>query len=321
MLMLRRRGWRCRRALIPCVALCLGAGGAAEAPTGIEWERERLSVTAEGTPLTDILGEIARRTGVEFRGVEAIDEPTFVRFADLPLQEALRRLLARVNYVIVTDPTPDGRTPPALVLIAANRRRGPGETVQSEGRDARGHEAMAGASGPDGDPDMAELPHGVAAGDETALGTALFDPDPALRATVLDLLARRDRHKVVNLLVEATKSGDPMARLQALELLQESGQAEEETVLSALGSALADPDPDVKSYAIATLPERLGYGALLPLYQAFSDPDVSIRILVVETALRVGGVRLLQEATRDTHDAVRALAEYWLERGISEEGR
>jgi hypothetical protein len=63
----------------------------AEEPFTIEWKAGRLSVTAEGAPLAQVLREVARLTGVEVEGLKGLHEPVSARFANLPLREGLQR--------------------------------------------------------------------------------------------------------------------------------------------------------------------------------------------------------------------------------------
>lgn len=58
-------------------------------------------MTAEEAPLEHVLGEVARRTGLRIRSAETLREQVTVSFSGLPLGKWLRRLLVRVNHVIV----------------------------------------------------------------------------------------------------------------------------------------------------------------------------------------------------------------------------
>jgi HEAT repeat protein len=159
----------------------------------------------------------------------------------------------------------------------------------------------------------------AAQGDEEALRQAFFDPDQTIQATALELLAQRNRQGATTLLVDATKSEQPETRFQALRLLHQTGQADAETVRSSLNEALADEDMTVRGYAIQALAEQRDPEAIESLRQAFSDPDPSVRLMVLENAmLKEGGRLLLQEALADEAEAIRSLAAFWLEQASAE---
>src|SRR5271166_6672518 len=83
------------------VWVCLGissaqAGGAARLT--VSWHQDRLSVDGIGTPLTQVLVEIARQTGLRVSGADSLNQRTRARFSGLPLTQALARLLTGVNF-------------------------------------------------------------------------------------------------------------------------------------------------------------------------------------------------------------------------------
>jgi len=93
----------------------------AQEPPTIEWGAGRLSVSAERVPLAQILGEVARRTGIEVQGLDALQEPVSVRFADVPLREGLEKLLAQRDYAILGDLSLPSGKPPVRVLVSGQR--------------------------------------------------------------------------------------------------------------------------------------------------------------------------------------------------------
>lgn len=70
----------------------------------VEWNRGRLSVSAEMAPLSEILSEVARRTGIEVQGHENLQENAFVHFSSAPLLEGPESLLSGLNYTIMNKP-------------------------------------------------------------------------------------------------------------------------------------------------------------------------------------------------------------------------
>lgn len=90
--------------------------------------------------------------------------------------------------------------------------------------------------------------------------------------------------------------------------------------LSVLGEALTDEDMAVKGYAIQLLAERGGPGAIERLRQVLRDPDTSVGMTVLASAVRSDrGRSLLWEALFDNDPTVRSFAALWMEQGILEE--
>ena len=98
----------------------------------VEWEEGRLSVVAEMTPLSEILREVSRRTGLEVRGLEGLQEKVSARFSGLSLREGLEKLLARVNYVLLEEISPQGRRQPALAWVFGRQATRLPEVIPSE---------------------------------------------------------------------------------------------------------------------------------------------------------------------------------------------
>jgi len=152
-------------------------------------------------------------------------------------------------------------------------------------------------------------------GDTAAVIQALFDADPTVQSTAFDLLlATRDHPEVLAVLIDASKNAQPETRAQALRLLHETAAADEGTILSTLGGALADAGVHVKSYAIQGLADRAGAEAIEALRQALRDPDPAVRMLVLEhVSPQDHGLALLQEVLADDDATVRSFASSMLE--------
>lgn len=77
----------------------------------------------------------------------------------------------------------------------------------------------------------------------------------------------------------------------------------------ALDAALSDKHPSVRGAAFQALASRGGPEAMGPLWQALDDPDLGVRILVVESvAPGKEGEALLEEAPSDADETVRLMA-------------
>ena len=62
------------------------------------------SARLRGIPLTVILEKLERERGIWFRGNTSLfDEAITVQFTDLPIEGGLNRILASMNYSLVSD--------------------------------------------------------------------------------------------------------------------------------------------------------------------------------------------------------------------------
>jgi HEAT repeat protein len=95
---------------------------------------------------------------------------------------------------------------------------------------------------------------GAATGqDREALGKYMQDANAAVQAAAFDALAAHDNPAAVEKLVAEIKDVSQPVRLQALRLLTESPQADEQTVMTTLIDALNGADPSLSAYALRRL--------------------------------------------------------------------
>jgi hypothetical protein len=124
-----------RRALL--LALALGAARVAhgtEATGGdrvVEYRDDRLSVRLEHVPLVEVFQELARITGATVRGQVIDAHEVSVEFHDVPLTEALQRLLGNQNFTLIYDGSGNLRTV-RLLGGAQELIANPGEGKQSK---------------------------------------------------------------------------------------------------------------------------------------------------------------------------------------------
>jgi HEAT repeat protein len=289
----------------------------AQTSFAVRWEGEALSVTAEKSPLSQVLKEVADRTGAEIQGLEELQAEVSVRFSELHLREGLEKLLAEVNYLILEGTTPQGDVRPTLVLVfgrsESSALHARGEVEEPVSREGVGSIEKR----------LKELHAAALEGNVEALRQAMSDPNPTIQSTALDLLAERDRQGTVSLLVDGTKSKHAEVRFRALELLNNNSQADERTIISALREAVAGEDTATKSYAIRALAERGGSDAVGYLRQALHDSDPSVRMVAIDQIVRAmpadQRLLLLQEAAQDQDATVRSAASTWLEEGVTDQ--
>jgi HEAT repeat protein len=156
--------------------------------------------------------------------------------------------------------------------------------------------------------------------DEQALRKALLDPDPAVQAEALQKLAERPGSEALDALLSAARSKDPTLRLQGLELLSQSTKADRETVLSVLGEALQDKDPDVREFTVQTLVTEGGSDGIDLLRQAFHDADVSLKTMIVESVGSTpDAVPILEEASSDSDESISTTASALLQEAKQQE--
>ncbi len=242
------------------------------------------------------MNEVERQTGIEitvkglFRG-ELTEE-----FETSNLKEGLRRLFRGADVILFYADDASAEEPKAVVRAwlfpkdAASGRRWPSGAAASEDQTAA-----------EGD-DTAERHRAE------ALEKALVESDVEGQTRALKLLAEREGPRVVDRLLRMISSGDPMTRLQALSVLPQS-PADKTTVLSALGTALADRHRAVKEYAIEALASQGGSQAMAYLQQAFRDPDPRVRMIILENVAQHDPAHaLLREGLSDGDHAVRELA-------------
>jgi hypothetical protein len=96
------------------LAAAVAFPAAAAGPFDVHYRNGTLSVRIERVPLDDVLAAVARETGMTIEGEPLDRRDVSERFDTLPLDQALRRLLERQNFVLRYDA--DG-TPARLELL------------------------------------------------------------------------------------------------------------------------------------------------------------------------------------------------------------
>lgn len=78
----------------------------APASLQVTWRDGRLSVNSEQAPLSQILSEISRQTGLEIRGGAGLDRKVDAHISGVSLREGLDRLLGSISYALLeTEPS------------------------------------------------------------------------------------------------------------------------------------------------------------------------------------------------------------------------
>ncbi len=304
------------------VLMCLVPAVAPAAPPPqleLKWEAERLTLDAEGVPLSQVLAALSAKTGIEITGAGALDDRVSAHFAGMELIRALQELLSGLDYAIAAGP----RVSRVLIVHSARNSGWTPPPVRTEAAEPAKPDASSAAIQP-AVTEVAELPLpdvvpqdaklaaiGTAANDRdrAALTGYLRDGDAAVQASAFQELAVQSKDTAVeSLLAEIKDPGQP-SRLQALQLLVQSAGAGETITMGTLRDALKDPDPAFNAYAIQMLAGNGDPGAVDLLTDAFHGAGDATRLMIVEQlAGTTAGFPLLREAAADPDPAVSAAA-------------
>jgi hypothetical protein len=259
----------------------------------LHFDDSLLSLHASQRPFAEVLGAIQKETGIRFHYTIPMAEVVTLSFKDVPVHEALKRLLGREAQLMFRFP--EGTS-------AANRAGVPEEVwilgkLSGPITEAGGPVDKSAASVHESGFARTQSPEPPAPADEPQP-----DADPAT-----------SEQPDIESLIETTKSEDPIRRLQALSTLAGSGQADQGAVNAVLNAALTDEDTAVRAQAVQALVTRGGPEATGYLEQALHDQDPGVRIMALERVDPAKhGVDLVKQALSDADPAVRAVAQAML---------
>lgn len=154
--------------------------------------------------------------------------------------------------------------------------------------------------------------------DPEVLGNYMQDPNAAVKAAAFDALAALDNPAAVeNLLTEINDVNQP-DRLQALQLLAQSPQVDEQTVMTTLVDALNGADPSFSAYAAQALAERGTPEAMNALSEMLNGSNTATRLTILQSVAQTeAGLSLLHAALSDFNETVRSAAAALLQQGES----
>lgn len=297
----------------------------AATPVKVEWNGGKISLSADGAPLAEVIREVTSRTGTKALGLNTLTGNVYADFSGLNLPQAFQKLLYNVNYALIDRKpagTQKGSSSALLVIFSRNLDESDPGLEEVMGQDAgQPQQAATLAEKVAGrnprtprQKRAAEIAEMAKQGDKEGLQKALFDGDPTIEGMAFEALAKQDPAAALNAAVEAAKSDQASTRLSGLQLLDQSGLADESTMLSMLHDATSDPDMQVKAYAIRALGAHGGPDAMEYLRQALADQDPTVRLLVVQSAGQgQEGIPILQQALADSDESVRNAAAMWLQ--------
>jgi len=332
------------------LASFLSSFALADAPLEVGWRNGRLSVNAKDVQFSQVLREIARQTGTEMQGLEMLHGRVSVHFSGAGLAESFQNLLSGHGYALINKTSQGDGNPHLLLVVLEERvphqeeaakmntnnpspvpRSGP--PLEETPRPAAPVEAQK-LPGPFASPllnpsarasvplsqKLAAFNASIGQGDQEALREVLLDSDPMVQASAFQALAGQDKEAATEALLSAVGSDQPSTRLKALQFLDQSGYADQQTVLPVLADALKDGDVMVRGYALQALATRGGEESISYLRQALGDPEPSFRTMVISSVAGKDEMRpLLREALLDRDESVSRLADFLLQQTGTDE--
>jgi hypothetical protein len=271
-----------------------------------------LGIQARHAPWGQLLKEIGHETGIVFHFSVPLQGLVTLSFADLPVKQALERLFGPDANFIVRDrdatTSPDVPPVPAEVWVIGEVQTGCSEAIRSP-REKPETGPIISVGSASAEASKTEAGQTIEAQEE---GSELTGPADHTQGQAQD----------ASKLIELAGDQDPNVRLQALSALTDSGKIDEDTVRSALNSALTDKDAKVRAYAVEALARRAGpdaADATAHLRVALHDPDPTVRAVAVDIVepSTHGGLALLREALSDPDETVRSMADFKLKQGAS----
>lgn len=259
----------------------------ANAPiTSVSFRDGMLSIEVKAGTWRQVLNAITEQTGIRFHHALPLEGSVTVSFANLPVRQAIERLLgSEADFIFRYHGMAFSSVSlPEEVWVLGN--------VRDEG--AGGQQSTpANNAGFDGN--------------QAHVETGRADKLAAAAEPPMD-------KELIEHFVAMSRDEDPQMRRQAIAALTDSGTGgEDSAVVTALDSALTDEDASVRGYAVQALTKRGGPEAMGHLWRAFRDPDADVRIMAVESVEpKDQGIALLQQALSDVNETVRSMAAYRL---------
>jgi hypothetical protein len=253
----------------------------------------KLSVTADRMPLSQVLREVGQRTGLEMRGVQDASGVVSVQFSGETVAQGVQELLGGINYAVIGSlaSTKDIQEARVVVLSATS----------TDDLDVGGPLNAARKKPAN--------PAGSAAAQAARWRADLMSADPAAQDRGFAEINKLDPKQAFDALEDVITNGDGVARLRALQFMDQDGSLDPNQVVGALRDALNDQDSTLRDYAIEALGRQSSPEALDALRQQFEGGDTATRLSILEAiSQRSDAQSLIQQAANDPDQGVRTMA-------------
>ena len=263
-------------------------------PMKVDYSKGLLSVSAEKVPLSQVLQAISQRTGLQIHGLQEAGQPVSVHFSDAPVSQGVQNLLADKNYVLLGDLASAKDVRQARVVLLS-----PTSGVDIDMGD-----------------DRRPVPSLVSQTQRAMWRSQLMSKNPAEQDAAFREISRLGPREAFDALKDVLDSGDGVARLRALQLMDQDGQLDRAAVMNVFSAALDDHDTVLRDYAIQALGRETSAESLNLLRQQLDAGDPNVRLNVVQAVSQRPDARpLLQQAASDPDPSVSALANELLHSG------
>ncbi len=272
-----------------------------------------VTLDAQAAPLGEVMRALSEKADFRLVMKQDLRAPVTWRLDEVPIEQAVTRLLARVSSVALYAPEGDGN---GSVLSEVRILRGGNNDaplVEHRTALAAAQNTPGLSEGPATPGNQASTPKEAArnqlasignlrpaAGEVGPIDYALDDGDAADRRRAAQLAAKRRPDLAHNALTGALSDPDPVVRLRAVQGLTRLGGEQAVTILSQV--LLEDSEPRIRRIAAVGLGRINTESAFWALMEANSDPEQSVResVNAALVALERRGVNASREAGTGT---------------------
>jgi len=271
----------------PAVMVQPGSQPPAGPSLKVDYAESRLSISADQVPLAQVLQEVGKKTGLEVRGLSEAGKTVAVQFSGVSVAEAVQDLLGGTNYIVFGSLGSAVSVRSARVVII-NAAAGAAIDTGTEAETGRAAAAQA---------------------KRNAFRGQLMSTNPAEQDAGFREIVKLGPKAAYDALADVIANGDGIARLRALQFMDQDSQIDPSLVMSSLQNALSDQDSVLRDYAVQALGRRPGTESLDLLRQVYTDGDSTVRLNVIEAiSQRTDAHAFLQQAATDPDQAVSSLA-------------
>ncbi len=246
----------------------------------VTWAAGLISVSAHDAPLAEVLRRVGELTGVEFEGLDEVNEPCSVTFTNKWLVDGLRRVLGDRSYIMARNGGDVGVTPGIRVWLNTGSTRTRArprvrESALAAGTLEPGDGWEVGEEQPD--PELERLEQSrffEEMSDGILLEAVTSSPNERVRVRALEALNARSPGFAVNVLERAMVGTDAALAGTAAVLMAEN---DDPGTVESLGRILRHPEPAVRLSALEMLAQREDPSVLDYIAEAMNDDDEVIR--------------------------------------------